>query len=80
MENRLQQEKEQQTLLLSNNRIVKISENLTSVARLPIDDSTVQPSSDLVTIVTTRLSKLEEAIVGRLTDCERALGRLSNRS
>jgi hypothetical protein len=66
-------------LLLSNNRVVKISENVTSVARISNDD---QPnaSSDLAAKVTAKLSKLEEAVVGRVGECERAIGRLCNRS
>jgi uncharacterized protein YlzI (FlbEa/FlbD family) len=77
LENRIQQERDQ-SLLLSNNRIVKISEKLTSVARLPTVDA--PPPTDIVTLVTARLSKLEETVVSRIIECERGLGRLSNRS
>lgn len=48
------------------------------MAHLP--HSEPSPPSDLVTVVTTRLAKLEEAVVARIVECERGIGRLSNRS
>lgn len=63
---------------MSNNRIVKISENLTSVVRIGLDDT--PPANDIVATVTGRLARLEEAVVERVSDCEKAINRLANRT
>lgn len=77
LENRLQQERDQK--LLSNNRIVKISENITSVARLSPEDAS-PPTSDLAATVSAKLARIEEVVLGRVADCERTIARLANRS